>query len=87
MIHMTKRHLSGLRMSVAIGIILPVAAEMIGPELGVGAYILLPGCLAATEKIKRHCRYPVCDSFNHHLGVGKAEAIFVLAELTTKGGI
>jgi NitT/TauT family transport system permease protein len=50
MIHMTKRHLSGLRMSVAIGIILPVAAEMIGPELGVGAYILLPGCLAATEK-------------------------------------
>jgi len=51
MIHMTKRHLSGFLMSVAIGIILPVAAEMIGPELGVGAYILLPGCLAATQKL------------------------------------
>jgi hypothetical protein len=50
MIYMTKRHLSGFLMSVAIGIILPVAAEMTGPELGVGAYILLPGSLAATEK-------------------------------------
>ena len=50
MIHMTKRHFFGLRMSVAIGIILPVAAEMTGPELGVGAYIRLPGSLAATEK-------------------------------------
>ena len=50
MIHMTKRHLSGLRMSVAIGIILPVAAEMIRPELGVALYTLLAGSLAATEK-------------------------------------
>lgn len=50
MIHLIKRHLSGFRMSVAIAIILLVAAEMIGPEFGVGAYILLAGSLVAIEK-------------------------------------
>jgi len=50
MIHMIKRQLYGFRMSVAIGMIPPVAAEMIRPELGVALYTLLAGSLAATEK-------------------------------------
>lgn len=37
--------LSGLRISLAIGIILLVAAEMLGAEYGIGAYILEAGSL------------------------------------------
>lgn len=37
--------LSGLRISLAIAIILLVAAEMLGAEYGIGAYILLAGSL------------------------------------------
>jgi ABC-type nitrate/sulfonate/bicarbonate transport system permease component len=43
--------LSGLRISASIGIILLVAAEMIGAEHGVGAYILLAGSLMATDQL------------------------------------
>jgi ABC-type nitrate/sulfonate/bicarbonate transport system permease component len=43
--------LSGFRISASIGIILLVAAEMIGAEFGVGAYILLAGSLMATEQL------------------------------------
>ena len=43
--------LSGMRISVAIAIILLVAAEMIGAEHGIGAYILLAGALFATDQL------------------------------------
>ncbi len=43
--------LSGFRISTSIAIILLVAAEMIGAEFGVGAYILLAGNLMATDEL------------------------------------
>ncbi len=43
--------LSGLRVSIAIAIILLVAAEMLGAEHGVGAYILEAGSLYDLERL------------------------------------
>ena len=43
--------LSGTRISASIAIILLVAAEMIGAEYGIGAYVLLAGNLAATDQL------------------------------------
>ena len=43
--------LSGFRISAAVAIILLVAAEMIGAEFGVGAYILMAGSLMATDQL------------------------------------
>ena len=43
--------LPGFRISAAIAIVLLVAAEMIGAEFGVGAYILLAGSLMATDEL------------------------------------
>ncbi|MEM7524835.1 MAG: ABC transporter permease [Pseudomonadota bacterium] len=43
--------LSGLRVSLAIAIILLVAAEMLGAEYGVGAYILEAGALYDLERL------------------------------------
>ena len=43
--------LSGARVSLAIAIILLVAAEMLGAEYGVGAYILLAGSLYDLERL------------------------------------
>ncbi|MEM1200533.1 MAG: ABC transporter permease [Pseudomonadota bacterium] len=43
--------LSGLRISLAIGIILLVAAEMLGAEHGIGAYILQAGSLYDLERL------------------------------------
>lgn len=43
--------LSGLRVSLAIAIILLVAAEMLGAEYGVGAYILEAGSLYDLERL------------------------------------
>ena len=43
--------LSGLRVSLAIAIILLVAAEMLGAEHGVGAYILEAGSLYDLERL------------------------------------
>ena len=43
--------LSGLRVSLAIGIILLVAAEMLGAEYGIGAYILQAGALYDLERL------------------------------------
>ncbi|MEM7693776.1 MAG: ABC transporter permease [Pseudomonadota bacterium] len=43
--------LSGARISASIGIILLVAAEMIGAEYGLGAYILLAGSLFALDQL------------------------------------
>ena len=43
--------LSGFRISAAIAIILLVAAEMIGAEYGVGAWILRAGNLMATDQL------------------------------------
>jgi ABC-type nitrate/sulfonate/bicarbonate transport system permease component len=43
--------LSGLRVSISIGIILLVAAEMLGAEYGVGSYILEAGSLYDLERL------------------------------------
>lgn len=43
--------LSGIRISASIAIILLVAAEMIGAEYGIGAYVLLAGNLMATDQL------------------------------------
>ena len=43
--------LSGFRISVSIAIVLLVAAEMIGAEFGIGAYVLLAGSLMATDQL------------------------------------
>lgn len=43
--------LSGFRISASIAIILLVAAEMLGAEYGIGAYILLAGSLMATDQL------------------------------------
>ena len=43
--------LSGLRVSLAIGIILLVAAEMLGATYGIGAYILEAGSLFDLERL------------------------------------
>jgi NitT/TauT family transport system permease protein len=43
--------LSGLRISIAIAIILLVAAEMLGAEYGIGAYILEAGALYDLERL------------------------------------
>ncbi len=43
--------LSGMRISIAIGIILLVAAEMLGARYGIGAYILEAGSLYDLERL------------------------------------
>jgi NitT/TauT family transport system permease protein len=43
--------LSGLRISLAIGIILLVAAEMLGATYGIGAYVLEAGSLYDLERL------------------------------------
>lgn len=43
--------LSGFRISSSIAIVLLVAAEMIGAEYGIGAYILMAGALFATDQL------------------------------------
>ena len=43
--------LSGFRISVSISIVLLVAAEMIGAQYGIGAYILEAGSLFATDQL------------------------------------
>lgn len=43
--------LSGFRISVSIGIILLVAAEMIGAEFGIGSYILMAGAIFSMEQL------------------------------------
>ena len=43
--------LSGFRISTSIAIVLLVAAEMIGAEYGLGAYVLMAGSLFAIDKL------------------------------------
>lgn len=43
--------LSGFRISASIAIVLLVAAEMIGAEFGIGAYILMAGSLFALDQL------------------------------------
>ena len=43
--------LSGIRISLAIGIILLVAAEMLGASYGIGAYVLEAGSLYDLERL------------------------------------
>lgn len=43
--------LSGFRISASIAIVLLVAAEMIGAQFGIGAYILMAGAIFATDQL------------------------------------
>lgn len=43
--------LSGFRISASIAIVLLVAAEMIGAQYGIGAYILMAGAIFATDQL------------------------------------
>ena len=43
--------LSGFRISASIAIVLLVAAEIIGAQYGIGAYILMAGSLFATDQL------------------------------------
>src|SRR6185437_12533052 len=43
--------LSGFRISASIAVVLLVAAEMIGAQYGIGAYILTAGALFATDQL------------------------------------
>ncbi|MFD2237475.1 ABC transporter permease [Aureimonas populi] len=43
--------LSGFRISASLGIVLLVAAEMIGAQYGIGAYILMAGAIFATDQL------------------------------------
>lgn len=43
--------LSGFRISASIAIVLLVAAEMIGAQFGIGAYILTAGAIFATDQL------------------------------------
>jgi NitT/TauT family transport system permease protein len=43
--------LSGFRISASIAIVLLVAAEMIGAQHGIGAYILMAGAIFATDQL------------------------------------
>ena len=43
--------IAGFRISISLGIVLLVAAEMLGTERGIGAYILTAGSLVQTDKL------------------------------------
>lgn len=69
--------LSGFRISASIGIILLVAAEMIGAEFGVGAYILLAGSLMQTDQLIAGVSILSILGLFIAWIIGKAEAYFL----------
>ncbi len=69
--------LSGFRISASIAIILLVAAEMIGAEFGVGAYILLAGSLMATDQLIAGVALLSIMGLSVAWLVGKAENYFL----------
>ncbi len=69
--------LSGFRISVSIAIILLVAAEMIGAEFGVGAYILLAGSLMATDQLIAGVAILSIMGLSMAWLIGKAEKYFL----------
>ncbi len=69
--------LSGFRISASIAIILLVAAEMIGAEFGVGAYILLAGSLMATDQLIAGVALLSIMGLTVAWAIGKAEKYFL----------
>lgn len=69
--------LSGFRISASIGIILLVAAEMIGAEFGVGAYILLAGSLMQTDQLIAGVSILSLMGLSMAWLIGKAEKYFL----------
>ena len=70
--------LSGLRISLAIAIILLVAAEMLGAEYGIGAYILEAGSLYDLERLFAGVADPVgagCRAEHGHRADRKTPAV------------
>ncbi len=69
--------LSGFRISTSIAIVLLVAAEMIGAEYGVGAYILLAGSLMATDQLIAGVAILSAMGLTMSWIIGKAEKYFL----------
>jgi len=69
--------LSGFRISASIAIILLVAAEMIGAEFGIGAYILLAGSLMATDQLIAGVAILSTMGLCVAWAIGKAERFFL----------
>ncbi len=69
--------LSGFRISASIGIILLVAAEMIGAEFGIGAYILLAGSLMQTDQLIAGVSILSIMGLTMAWLIGKAESYFL----------
>ncbi|MDP4594409.1 MAG: ABC transporter permease [Beijerinckiaceae bacterium] len=69
--------LSGARISASIAIILLVAAEMIGAEYGVGAYVLMAGNLMATDQLIAGVAILSCLGLTVGWLIGRAERFFL----------
>ncbi|GLQ07443.1 ABC transporter permease [Sneathiella chinensis] len=69
--------LSGFRISASIAIILLVAAEMIGAEYGIGAYILLAGNLMAMDQLVAGVAILSLLGLSVSWLIGRAEKIFL----------
>ncbi len=69
--------LSGARISASIAIILLVAAEMIGAEFGVGAYVLAAGNLMATDQLIAGVAILSCLGLTVSWVIGRAERFFL----------
>jgi len=69
--------LSGFRISTSIAIVLLVAAEMIGAEYGVGAYILLAGSLMETGQLIAGVAILSAIGLTMSWLIGKAEKHFL----------
>ena len=65
--------LSGCRISISIAIVLLVAAEMIGAEFGIGAYILIAGSLMATDQLIAGVAILSLMGLAFAWGIGRAE--------------
>ena len=69
--------LSGARISASIAIILLVAAEMIGAEYGVGAYILTAGALFALDQLIAGVTLLSLIGLTVAWAIGRAERTFL----------
>ncbi len=69
--------LSGFRISASIAIVLLVAAEMIGAEFGIGAYILMAGALFATDQLICGVAMLSILGLTISFFIGKAEKYFL----------
>ncbi len=69
--------LAGFRISASIAIILLVAAEMIGAEYGIGAYILMAGSLMQTDQLLAGVAILSGIGLIAAWGIGRAETWFL----------